>query len=85
MEDFSMMTEERLEQAINIKNEMINEKNHRIVTLEMEVERLRSELGYIANAKRRNIPVAEDFRDWAQSRARHALGQKPGELTVKKT
>jgi hypothetical protein len=61
------------------------EANKQIKPLKEEIERLRLELGYIANAKRRNIPVAEDFRDWAQSRARHALGQKPGELTVKKT
>lgn len=61
------------------------EANKQIKPLKEEIERLRNELGYIANAKRRNIPDAEDFRAWAQSRARHALGQKPGELTVKKT
>ena len=48
-----------------------------------EVSRLRNELGYIANAKHGSIEC--EFRAWAQNRARHALGQKPGELTIKKS
>jgi hypothetical protein len=78
-----MMTEERWEQAIKIKNDMINEKNDQIVKLEMEVMRLRSELENIANVSIAEIR-AIDFRQWAQNRARHALGLKPGELTIRK-
>ena len=62
----------------------IEEANKQIKPLKEEVERLCSELGYIANAKRRNFTDAEEFRDWAQNRAQHALGLKPGELTVRK-
>lgn len=49
-----------------------------------EVSRLRAELGYIANARFANFTDAEEFRAWAQNRARHALGEKPGELSIKK-
>lgn len=80
-----MTAEDRLQQTIEIKNKMIEKKNDQIVKLEMEVERLRSELGYIVNAKRKDFGFDdEQFRLWAQNRARHALGQKPGELTIKK-
>lgn len=61
------------------------EANDQTAELRAEVERLRLELGYITNAQRKNFTDAEEFRAWAQSRARHALGQKPGELTIKKT
>jgi hypothetical protein len=44
MEGFSMITHE---QEIEIKNKMINEKNDRIIKLEMEIARLQSELEYI--------------------------------------
>lgn len=71
-------------QTIEIKNKMINEKNILIVELEMEIERLRSELGNIANATRNSFRDDREFRIWAQNRARRALGQKPGTLTVKK-
>lgn len=40
-----------------------------------EEARLRLELGYIANAHRRSFKNAQEFRTWAQSRARHALNQ----------
>jgi hypothetical protein len=64
---------------------MIEAKNDQIVKLEMEVLRLRSELEYIANAKRKDFGHDdEQFRLWAQNRARHALGLKPGELTIRK-
>jgi hypothetical protein len=76
LEDFSMITHE---QELQIKNQMIEEKNNQIVKLEMEVMRLRSELGYIANAKRISFKDAKEFRLWAQSRARHALEQKEKE------
>ena len=79
-----MMTEERWEQTIQIKDKMIEEKNNLMVKLEMEVERLRSELRYIANAQRHSFTDAEEFRTWAQNRARHALGEETGTLTVKK-
>lgn len=72
------------EQEIEIKNKMIQEKNNQIVKLEMEVERLRSELNYIANAKKISFKDEKEFRLWAQNRARHALGLKLGELTVRK-
>ena len=81
LEDFSMITRE---QELQIKNKMIEAKNNQIVKLEMEVLKLRSELENIANAKFRNFTDAEEFRAWAQNRARHTLGQKPGELTIKK-
>ena len=60
------------------------EANKQTATLKTEVERLRLELGYIANAQRKNFTDAEEFRTWAQNRARHAIGEKPGELTIKK-
>ncbi len=72
------------EQELQIKNKMIEDKNGQIVKLEMEVERLRSELRYIANEKRENYRRPDDFGFWAQNRARHALGLKPGELTIRK-
>jgi hypothetical protein len=71
------------EQELQIKDKMIEAKNDQIVKLEIEVERLRSELGYIANAKFGNTEC--EFRAWAKNRARHALNYKPGTLTVKKT
>ena len=73
------------EQEIEIKNKMIEEKNNQIVKLEMEVERLRSELRCIANAKIQDFKLGDpEFRLWAKSRARKALGEKPGELTIRK-
>ncbi len=51
---------------------------------ETEVECLRLELGYIANAQRKSFVSDREFRIWAQSRARNALEQKPGELAIKK-
>lgn len=51
---------------------------------EVKIEQLRQELGYIANAQRKNFVDAEEFWAWAQNRARHALNQKPGELAIKK-
>jgi phage host-nuclease inhibitor protein Gam len=60
------------------------EANKQIKPLKEEIERLRSELGYIANAKRHSFYDTGEFMEWAQSRARHALGQKPGELTIRK-
>jgi hypothetical protein len=65
------------ERALKIAAEEANKQT-------IEIRRLRQELDYIANAKRKNFTDAEDFRDWAQNRARHALGLKPGELTIKK-
>ena len=62
----------------------IEEANKQIKPLKEEIERLRLELGYIANAQRRNFTDAEEFRDWAQNRAHHALGLKPGEPTIRK-
>jgi len=50
----------------------------------LEIRRLRQELEYIALAKKRSFADAEEFRAWAQNRARHALGLKPGELTIRK-
>ena len=52
--------------------------------LAAEVSRLRQELGYIALAKKRSFENDREFRLWAQNRARHALGLKPGELTIRK-
>ncbi len=49
-----------------------------------EIEHLRKELGYIANAQRKSFKDDREFRIWAQNRARHALGLKPGELTIRK-
>lgn len=73
------------EQEIEIKNKMIEEKNNKIVKLEMEVDRLRSELEFIANARRKDFGFDdEQFRLWAQNRARHALGQEAGTLVIKK-
>lgn len=51
---------------------------------ESEIERLRQELGCIANAKRHSFFDTGEFVEWVQSRARHALGQKTGTLTIKK-
>jgi len=62
----------------------IEEANKQIKPLKEEIERLRLELGYIANAQRWSFTDAEEFRDWAQNRARHALGLKPGEPTIRK-
>lgn len=72
------------EQEIEIKNKMIEEKNDKMVKLEMEIERLRSELNYIASATRNSFRDDREFRIWAQNRARLALGQKPGTLGIKK-
>lgn len=44
-----------------------------IATLKERLEAAIRELGYIANAKNANFESAEDFRDWAKSRARHAI------------
>jgi len=49
-----------------------------------EINRLRHELTYIANAKRHSFYDTGEFMEWAQSRARHALSLKPGELTIRK-
>jgi chromosome segregation ATPase len=62
----------------------IEEADKQIKPLKEEIAGLRQELGYIANAKRRNFLDAEEFRAWAQNRAMHALGLKPGELTIRK-
>jgi cupin superfamily acireductone dioxygenase involved in methionine salvage len=62
------------------------EANKQIDPLKAEIERLRTELGYIANAKLQNFNHDDsDFRLWAQNRARHALNQQPGTLAVKKS
>lgn len=61
------------------------EANKQTVELKTEIERLRQELSYIANAQRKNSYNAAEFRAWAQNRARHALGQEAGTLTVKKS
>jgi len=50
-----------------------------------EISRLRQELTYIANAKRHSFYDTGEFMEWAQSRARHALSLKPGELTIRKS
>lgn len=68
---------------------MAEEANKHADELKAEIKRLRDELGYIANAKSANFEDAEEFRAWAQNRARHALGlkmelAKDGTLTVKK-
>lgn len=81
VEDFSMITHE---QEIEIKNKMIEAKNYQLVKLEMEIERLRSELRLIANGKNYTHTDDKEFRAWAQNRARHAIGEKPGALTIKK-
>jgi hypothetical protein len=81
LEGFSMITHE---QEMEIKNKMIEVKNRQIVKLEMEIIKLRSELENIALAKKRSFENDREFRVWAQNRARHALGQKPGELTIRK-
>lgn len=60
------------------------EANKQTADLRVEVERLRLELTYIADAQRKNFADAEEFRTWAQNRARHAIGWKPGELAIKK-
>lgn len=60
------------------------EADDQTAALRDEVERLRQELGYIANAHRRSFKNAQEFRTWAQNRACHAIGQKPGELAIKK-
>lgn len=49
-----------------------------------EIKRLRDELSYIANAKRLSSESADEFWAWAQNRARHALRQEAGTLTIKK-
>lgn len=49
-----------------------------------EIKRLCDELGYIANAEFKNFTDGDEFRTWAQNRARHALGIQPGELKIKK-
>jgi len=51
---------------------------------DLEVERLRRELQNIANAKRYDYQP-DDFGFWVQNRARHAIGQKAGEPTIKKS
>jgi uncharacterized coiled-coil protein SlyX len=80
-----MMTEIRLEQTIEIKNKMIEGKNDQIVKLEMEVERLRSELSYIANTKPLDsFTDYQGFAIWVINRARHALNQQPGTLAVRR-
>jgi hypothetical protein len=63
------------------------EARERAEKAEAEIERLRQELGYIANAKHRNFDDAEDFRDWAQNRARHALNISANDeaLRIKKS
>jgi len=50
------------------------EAEERTEKAEAEVERLREELGYIANAQRKSFVDDREFRIWAQNRARHALG-----------
>ena len=53
---------------INACNEIISKQAVRIRELEQELRN-------ISTAKYSNFDSAEDFRDWAQSRARHTLGE----------
>lgn len=52
--------------------------------LREENQHLRQELVYIANANPNDFMVAGGFQKWAQSRARKAIEQEAGTLTVKK-
>lgn len=72
---------EQAQKEVAEMRRIFNEAYARVVE---ERDRLRQELEYIANAKHKNFPDAEEFRAWAQNRARHAIGWKPGELTIKK-
>lgn len=72
------------EQELQIKDKLIEEKNNKLVKLEMEVERLRSELSLIANGENYRHTNDKEFRTWAQNRARKAIGQEAGMLTIKK-
>jgi predicted RNase H-like nuclease (RuvC/YqgF family) len=61
------------------------EANKQIDPLKTEIAELRRELTLIAYAQQTSFRDDQSFRLWAQNRARHALNQKPGELTIKKT
>ena len=51
-----------------------------------EVSQLRAELSYIANARTGDeFKTLKNYRGRVKNRARHALNQKPGELTIKKS
>lgn len=71
------------EQELQIKTQMIEEKNRQIVKLEMEIYRLRIALETIASLEPGSRGAYSKFAQ-AQNRARHALGLKPGELTMRK-
>jgi cell division protein FtsB len=60
------------------------EANKQTAELRAEVKRLRDELGCIAMARGNAFTAPGEFRAWAQNRARHALGMKPGEMKIKK-
>jgi regulator of replication initiation timing len=58
--------------------------NKQTADLRAEIERLRLEISYIANAQRKSFKDDREFRIWAQNRAQNALNQKPGTFTVKR-
>jgi hypothetical protein len=60
------------------------ETNKQIKPLKEEIERLRSELTLITNAKRMDFANTTELGNWVIDRARHALSLKPGELTIRK-
>lgn len=97
-QQMQIQRDEAIQRAEKAEAELDGEKDHcewadghiewlhaELDKAETEVERLHNELRIIANAKWRDFKSVGDFRVWAQSRARHALGEKPGELTVKKS
>ncbi len=74
--------EEAPQIAVKESRKAIEQANARAEKAEAERDQLKQELGYIANAKHGNIEC--EFRAWAQNRARHAIGQEPGTLVIKK-